>query len=57
MRAYAGAVGLVESGEAKTTATILCEEKVTGEFTNPKALVPDGTVSPVCAAGQSTVTK
>ena len=57
MRAYAGAVGLVESGEAKTTATILCEEKVTGEFTNPAALVPDGTVSPVCAVGQSTVTK
>lgn len=57
LRAYAGAVGLVGTGEAKTTSTILCEQAVATAFANPTALAPSGTTEPTCATGQSAVTK
>jgi prepilin-type N-terminal cleavage/methylation domain-containing protein len=61
LRAYAGAVGLVPTGEAKTTSTILCEEVVEADWTTGgvSALTVDGTKNPECniGAGQSAVTK
>jgi len=35
LKGYAGGVGLVEAGEAKTTQSILCETKSTGDPTAP----------------------
>ncbi len=57
MKAYAGAVGLVPSGDAKTTSTVLCEQSVAADWTAPTGITPDGKVDPVCATGQSIVTK
>jgi type IV pilus assembly protein PilA len=57
MKAYAGAVGLVPSGDAKTTSTVLCEQSVAANWDVPASITPDGKVDPVCATGQSTVTK
>jgi prepilin-type N-terminal cleavage/methylation domain-containing protein len=47
LRSYAGAVGLVTAGEAKTTQTILCEGKA-GQA--PDAIAPDGSAAPTCGS-------
>jgi len=39
LKGYSGGVGLVEAGEAKTTQTVLCESKATGN-SNPPAYTP-----------------
>ena len=49
LRAYGGAVSLVQAGEAKTTQSVLCE----AEGTNGTA----GFVGTDCASPWSTVTK
>ena len=53
LKSYAGAVGLVSAGEAKTTQSILCEGATGGA---PTAIVPDGTTAPTCT-GMTEVTK
>ncbi|MBE9183560.1 type IV pilin-like G/H family protein [Microcoleus sp. LEGE 07076] len=55
LKGYAAAVGLVPSGDAKGTQTILCETTGTG---SPAVTTPDGTVaSLVCANAMTAVTK
>lgn len=59
MKAYAGAVGLIPAGDAKTTESILCEQSVTADWEAPSGVTPDGTNPPACnpATGQTPVTK
>ena len=57
MKGYAGAVGLIPAGDAKTTESILCEQAVTKDWEVPGVVVPDGKISPACGTGQSAVTK
>jgi type IV pilus assembly protein PilA len=46
LKSYAGAVGLVTAGEAKTTSSILCEG---GAGVPPTGLTgPDGSAAPTC---------
>lgn len=45
LKSYAGAVGLVSAGDAKTTASILCEG---GAGAPPTTLTPDGSAAPTC---------
>jgi type IV pilus assembly protein PilA len=45
LKSYAGAVGLVSAGEAKTTSSILCEG---GAGAAPEALAPNGSDAPTC---------
>lgn len=45
LRSYAGAVGLVTAGEAKSTQSILCEG---GAGAAPTALTPNGSDAPTC---------
>ncbi|MBD1812834.1 type IV pilin-like G/H family protein [Microcoleus vaginatus DQ-U2] len=47
LRSYAGAVGLVTAGEAKSTQSILCEG---GAGAAPTALAPDGSAAPTCGS-------
>ncbi len=54
LKSYAGAVGLVSAGEAKTTSSILCEG---GAGAAPGALTPDGSAAPTCGTGMTEVTK
>jgi len=53
LKSYAGAVGLVSAGEAKTTSSILCEGAAGAA---PAALTPDGSAAPTCT-GMTEVTK
>jgi type IV pilus assembly protein PilA len=53
LKSYAGAVGLVSAGEAKTTSSILCEG---GAGAAPTAITPDGSAAPTCG-GMTEVTK
>jgi hypothetical protein len=57
MKGYAGAVGLIPAGDAKTTESILCEQSVTADWKAPSGVTPDGAKSPTCADGQTPVTK
>ena len=57
MKGYAGAVGLIPAGHAKTTESILCEQSVTADWKAPSGVTPDGAKSPTCADGQTPVTK
>ena len=54
---YAGAVGLVGIGEAKTTSTIICSETGLTANASPKAPSYNGSSDPTCAQGQEVVTK
>ena len=53
---YAGAVGLVGTKGAQTTATIICQQSVAAN-TAPSAPTISGTTEPTCAASQTLVTK
>ena len=53
LKGYAGGVGLVEAGEAKTTQSILCERTTAGAPT----VAVYGTSEVSCGAGMTLVTK
>lgn len=53
LKGYAGGVGLVEAGEAKTTQSILCETKSTGN-PNPPTYAP---TTITCGGDDQLVTK
>ncbi|MEG4495633.1 type IV pilin-like G/H family protein [Microcoleus sp. F10-C6] len=53
LKGYAGGVGLVEAGEAKTTQSILCESASTGNATAPTY----GTTGVTCTGTDKLVTK
>jgi len=53
LKGYAGGVGLVEAGEAKTTQSILCESLATGNATTPTF----GTTGVKCGGTDKLVTK
>lgn len=55
LKGYAGTVGLVPSGDAKGTQSILCETTGVG---TPIAITPDGTAATIaCGTGMTAVTK
>ncbi len=54
LKGYAGGVGLVDAGEAKTTQSVLCE---TTGFGNPTPAVFTNTTEVTCGANMVLVTK
>ena len=54
LKGYAGGVGLVDAGEAKTTQSILCE---TTGFGSPTAAVFSSATEVSCGGGMTLVTK
>ena len=54
LKGYAGGVGLVDAGEAKTTQSVLCE---TTGFGNPTAAVFTNATEVTCGTGMVLVTK
>jgi type IV pilus assembly protein PilA len=54
LKGYAGGVGLIAAGEAKTTQSILCE---TSAFGTPTAPTVTGVTEVICGTGMAQVTK
>jgi type IV pilus assembly protein PilA len=54
LKGYAGGVGLVNAGEAKTTQSILCEKVTVG---TPPAVSTYGETAVACGGGMTLVTK
>jgi type IV pilus assembly protein PilA len=57
LKGYAGGVGLVTAGEAKTTQSILCQVAGTGVGTASAPVITAGTTEIECPAGMEIVTK
>ncbi|MFM6397122.1 MAG: hypothetical protein ACKPFF_10625, partial [Planktothrix sp.] len=58
LKGYAGAVGLIASGDAKTTSSVLCEEVMTADWTSGVPKYPSSDYTDVtCGTGQTAVTK
>jgi len=58
LKGYAGAVGLIASGDAKTTSSVLCEEVMTADWASGVPKYPSSDYTDVtCGTGQTAVTK